>query len=208
MNKKFGFILIASALAACGHHANVTTQNSGSNAGTSAGGATLVAAGTDFYGKLQQPISTKTSHDGDTFVLVETDTLFHKNPALHGASIDGHLDNVKPAGPMHNAGLTLVFDDVRMADGTKAPVNVRLISMHAFEPKTHHMRTIGMMIGGAVAGHEIAKHTGKHHGTLMGAAGAYALSQTLKTDIVVPAGTVLEVKFVQPATGGSDASST
>lgn len=203
MKSKIGAVFLALTLAACGHHANVTTQSAGANGGASStGGKTLVDAGMDFYGKLQQPISTKSSHDGDTFVLVDTDTLFHKNPALHGATIDGHLENVRSAGPMRNAGLTLVFDDIKMPDGSTAPVNVRLESMKAFEPRTHHMRTLAMMAGGAVAGHELAKHTGKRHGELLGAAGAYALSQTLKTDIVVPAGTVIEVRFLQPATSG------
>lgn len=196
-------LLCVLALAACGHHSNVTTQSAGANGGASSGGTTLVAAGTDFYGKLQQPISTKDSHDGDTFVLSQTDTFLHKNPALHGSSIDGHLENVQAAGPMRNAKLTIVFDDIRMPDGTKAPIDVKLESMKAFEPKSHHLRTIGLMIGGAVAGHEVAKHTGKRHGGLVGAVGGYALSQSLKTNITVPAGTVIEVKFQQPATTGN-----
>jgi outer membrane lipoprotein SlyB len=74
--------------------------------------------------------------------------------------------------------------------------------MNKFEPKSHHMRTLGLMIGGAIAGHEVAKHTGRRHGGLIGAVGGYALSQSLKTDITVPAGTVIEVKFEKPATTG------
>lgn len=202
MSRKLYAIFFACVLTACGHHANVTTQSAGANApgATAAGGKTLVPAGTSFYGKLQQPISTKNSHDGDTFELAQTDTFLHKNAALHGATIDGHLDNVKPAGTMKKASLTLVFDDIRMPDGTKAPIDVKLISMNAFAPKSHRMRTIGMMIGGAVAGHAVAKRAGKKHGGLLGAASGYALSQTMKTDIVVPAGTIIEVKFNSPAT--------
>lgn len=199
--KKSIVFLCALALAACGHHSNVTTQSAG--AGASSGGTAVVPAGTDFYGRLQQPISTKTSHDGDTFVLSQTDTFLHKNAALHGSVIDGHLENVRSAGPMRNPALTIVFDDIRMADGTKAPIDVKLESMKAFEPKTHHLRTLGMMIGGAIAGHEVAKRTGRSHGGLVGAVGGYALSQTLKTDITVPAGTVIEVKFQHPATNGN-----
>ena len=195
-------VLFVFILCACGHRSDVTTKSAGAGANSS-GGATLVAAGTDFYGKLQQPISTKTSHDGDTFALAQTDTLLHKNAALHGAVIDGHLEDVRSAGPMRRPALTLVFDDIRMPDGSKAPIDVKLESMKAFEPKTHHLRTIGMMIGGAVAGHEVAKHTGRSHGGLMGAAGGYAVSQTLKTDISVPAGTVIELRFRQPATAGA-----
>jgi hypothetical protein len=99
--------------------------------------------------------------------------------------------------------ITLVFDDIRMPDGTKAPVDVQLLSFKAFEPSSHHLRTLGMMAGGAIAGHEMAKRTGTSHGGLMGAVGGYAVSQTLKTDIAVPAGTVIEVKFKAPATAGS-----
>lgn len=194
--------LFALTLGACGHHSDVTTRSAGANAAGSNGGTQVVAAGTQYYGKLDRAISTKSDHDGDTFALAQTDTLFHKNPALHGAVIDGHLEDVHAAGPMRNPAMTLVFDDIRMPDGTKAPVNVKLASMKAFEPKTHHLRTIGLMVGGAIAGHEVAKRTGKKHGGLVGAAGGYALSQTLKTDIVVPAGTVIEVKFMQPATTG------
>jgi hypothetical protein len=102
---------------------------------------------------------------------------------------------------MRNPKMTIVFDDIRMPDGTKQPVNVQLISFRAFSPRTHHLRTLGMMIGGAVAGHEMAKRAGRHHGTLYGVAGGYALSQQLKTDINVPAGTILVVRFKSPVTG-------
>lgn len=198
--------LLALALPACGHKADVTTRNSGQTTAGATGGTTLVAEGTQYYGRLQQPISTKTSHDGDTFALTETDTMLHKNPALHGATIDGHVENVRQAGPMRKPGMTLVFDDIRMPDGTKAPVDVKLESMGAFQPKTHHLRTMGMMIGGAIAGHEAAKHMGGSHGGLIGAAGGYALSQTLKTDISVPAGTVLKLKFEAPVMSGGGTS--
>lgn len=178
-------------LAACGNH-NVTTRSAG---GESTGGTTRVAAGTTFYGKLQAPISSKTSKDGDTFSIGETRS---SDPSLRGAVVDGHLENVRAAGPMRNAKMTIVFDDVRLSDGSKEPVSVRLVNLKAFSPQTHHLRTIGMMIAGAAAGHALAAHTGAKHGALMGAAGGYALSQSLKTDVVVPAGTVLEVKFLSP----------
>jgi hypothetical protein len=189
--------LTAALLAACAHHAtNVTTQSAGAGQSAS-GGATLVAAGTDYYGKLEQPIGSKTSKDGDAFVIDETRA---SDPSLKGAVIDGHVEGVRAAGPMRNPKMTIVFDDIRMADGTKAPVDVQLITLQAFSPKTHHLRTIGMMIGGAVAGHIVSAHTGKRHGALLGAASGYALSQTLKTDIAVPAGTMLEVRFKSPVT--------
>ncbi|HEY1976563.1 MAG TPA: hypothetical protein VGG89_08465 [Candidatus Baltobacteraceae bacterium] len=185
-------------LAACGHR-HVSSQNAGGNAASNASGSVVVNAGTTYYGKLDKAIGTKVSHDGDTFTLTHTDTFFHKNPALDGAVIDAHVENVRAAGPMRNPAMTIVFDDIRLPDGTKEPVNASIVSWKEFDPKTHHLRTIGMMFGGAIAGHM----THRKHGGLMGAAGGYALSQTLKTDVQVPAGTVVELRLNQAVTKSS-----
>ena len=201
ISKTLAAAAIAATLAACAKSAPVTTQSSGADQ-ANAGGAVAVAAGTDFFGKLEQPIGSKTSRDGDTFALDQTDTFLHKNAALHGAVVEGHVADVSAAGPGRDPSMTLVFDDIKLPDGTKSPVDVQLVSMNAFEPATHHLRTIGMMIAGAVAGHEMAKHMGHGHGGLVGAAAGYVLSQTLKTDIAVPAGTVVELKFKSPVTTG------
>ncbi len=48
------------------------------------------------------------------------------------APSDGHLESVQAAGPMRNAKMTIVFDDIRLAGGTKEPVNVRLVNLKAF----------------------------------------------------------------------------
>ena len=192
-------VIIAATLSACSQKAPVTTESSG-NGATAAGGMVAVAAGTYYYGKLQAPIGSKTSKDGDTFALIETDTFLHKNAALHGAVVEGHVSNVSAAGPAHSPSMTLVFDDIKLPDGAKAPVDVLLVSINAFEPKTHHLRTIGMMIAGAMAGHAVASHAS--HSGLVGAAAGYVLSQELKTDISVPAGSVIELKFKSPVTTG------
>ena len=200
MNRFASIVFLATVLGGCNHHAsNVTTRSAGVGE-TANGGTTIVPAGSVFYGKLQQPIGTKTSKEGDTFALVETRS---SDASLTGAVIDGHLEAVSPAGPMRNPRMTVVFDDVRLSDGTKAPVDVQLVTSKTFSPRTHHLRTIGMMVGGAIAGHELAAHTGRSHGSLLGAAGAYTLSQALKTDIAVPAGTVVEVRFKSPVTSGT-----
>lgn len=196
MRKRLVAALTAAVLlAACGHRA-VSTQNAGGT-NANAGGEVVARAGTMYYGKLDQTIGTKVSHNGDSFTITHTDTFLHKNPALAGDVIDAHVENVRAAGPMRNPAMTIVFDDIRLPDGTKEPVNATIVSWKQFDPKTHHMRTIGMMIGGAVAGHMA------HHNGMLGAASGYALSQTLKTDVEVPAGTVIELRLNQPVTKAS-----
>jgi|SRR5579884_153426 len=197
--RSIGILLTCTMLAACGHSSKVQTQSARAVNQAALGGTVVVPAGTEYYGRLQEPIGSKSSKDGQPFQLQQTDTLMHKNAALHGTVVEGHLEGVQPAGPMHKPAMTIVFDDIVLPDGTKSPVNVQLLSMKAFEAKTHHLRTLGMMIGGAVAGHELKKHTG-HGGAFLGAAGGYVVSQGLKTDIYVPAGTVLTLRFRSPVT--------
>lgn len=189
-------ILLAAALAACGKSSNVSTQSAGASsaAANSAAGGTLVApAGSIYRGKLDKEISSKNSHDGDSFALVAV----NGNGPLAGSSVEGHLANVQAAGLGKKPSMTIVFDDVLLSDGTKVPINVQLLSYGDFDAKSHHWRTIGMVLGGGMAGHMAA---GRHHGGLLGAAGGYMLSQQMKTDIDVKPGTVVAVKFIAPAT--------
>lgn len=180
-----GFAVLA-ALCACGRSSNVSTQSAASGAPAAPGGSVLVPAGTQFRGKLQAEISTKKSHDGDTFTIERSD----------GTTIDGHLANVSAAGFNKKPALTVVFDDVKLPDGQTAPINVQLVNVGAFNAQSHHWRTIGMVLGGGTAGHIAA---GKHHGGTLGAAGGYILSQEMKTDVDVKPGTVIVVKFVSDA---------
>jgi hypothetical protein len=183
------------ALGACGRSSNVSTQSAVTGA-PAAGGTVLVKAGTTFRGQLQEEVATNKSHDGDTFTIVEHDTLMHKDLALHGAVIHGHLENVSAAGAGKKPGLTVVFDDIGLPDGRTAPIDVRIVNIGAFDAKTHHWRTIGMVLGGGMAGHIVA---GKHHGGLAGAAGGYVLSQEMKTNVDVKPGTLIEVQFLHDA---------
>lgn len=198
--------LCAVSLAACGKSSNVSSEsaNAGSAMSNAAsGGTVLVKQGATFDGKLDKEISSNASKDGDTFTLTETDTMFKKNAALHGAMIEGHLAGVTAAGVGKKPGMTIVFDDIKMPDGTTAPINVQLMNVGAFDAKTHHWRTAGMMIAGAMAGHVAARAAGKSHGGLMGAAGGYLLSQQIKSDIDVKPGTMIEVKFLSDATSAA-----
>jgi len=146
-------------------------------------------------GALQQTLSSKTSHDGDTFALVEKNTLFHHNPALAGATIDGHVENVSPRSRTHKASMTIVFDDVKLADGTTMPIQAKLDSMKEFEAHTHHIRDAGLIVGGAMAGHMFAK---RHHGGMAGAAAGFALATSMKSDITVRQGTLVKLVLQAP----------
>lgn len=184
--------LCATTLTACGKSSNVSTANS-SAAPAASGGAVVATAGTTFRGKLQQEISTKKSHDGDRFTIVS-----------NGQTVDGHLENVQPAGLGKKPSMVIVFDDLKMPDGTTAePIDVTILNMGAFNAKSHHFRTFGMVVGGAIAGHMAAHAAHAKHGSLAGAASGYVLSQQMKTDVDVRPGTTVVLRFNKDAMSSS-----
>ena len=159
--------------------------------------------GTEIDTLLATDLNSKTSHNGDTFQLTEKEGFFHHAPpALKGATIDGHLENVTSAGPTHKATMTMIFDDIKLADGTQEPLQVRLESLSAVEPGTHHIRDAGLIVGGFMVGHMAGNRMGKQHGGLAGAAAGFALASGLKSDIKVRPGTLIKLKFTQDLAGG------
>ncbi len=164
----------------------------------------LAPRGTEFEARLNSELSTKRLHDGDTFTLTEHEGFFHHAPpALKGATIDGHVENVSPARMGHGASMNVFFDDVKLADGTSAPLDAKVTSTKALEPKTHHLRDLGLIVGGAVVGHHVAASRGMKHGGLAGAAGGFALATSLKSDIDVKRGTILHLRLNRELVPGS-----
>ncbi len=157
--------------------------------------AVLTKHGALLEGKVTTAISSKTSQNGDPFTLQVTDSFFHHHPELKGDTINGHLENVTPAGPTHKATLSLIFDNITFTDGSTEPISVVVNKLSEVEPKTHHIRDIGIIVGGAVAGQIVSKKVGHGGGTLAGAAAGFALASTMKSDIVIKPGTVIQLKL-------------
>ena len=167
-------------------------------------GTVLTKRGALIDGKMTTGLSSKTSHNGDPFSLTITDSLFHRHPELKGAMVDGHVESVTPASATHKATMSIIFDDITFPDGKKEPVSVAVAKLSQLEPKTHHIRDVGIIIGGAVAGHVVSKKTGHGGGTLAGAAAGFALASSMKSDIVIKPGTIIQLKLLQDLPQPSD----
>jgi hypothetical protein len=153
-------------------------------------------AGAQFEARLDQELSSKRQHDGDTFTLTEHEGFFHKAPpALKGARIEGHVEHVSAARRDHAATMNLILDDIVMADGTTAALDAQITSLQELEPRAHRLHDVAVVLGGAVAGHVIGKRLGVKHGVLIGAASGYVLATARNHDIVVKRGTILHLKL-------------
>ncbi|GAC1418454.1 MAG: hypothetical protein NVSMB5_09910 [Candidatus Velthaea sp.] len=179
------------------------TLFAGSAAATPAQTGVLAHKGAEVDGELQQRLDSGKNHDGDTFTLVPKDTFFHKNPALKGATIEGHLESVTAASHTHKATMNVIFDDVKMPDGTVAAISASVKSFKEFEPKTHHVRDAALIVGGAVAGRMVSKKVGHGGGTLAGAAAGFALASSMKSNIVIKQGTLVRLKMNQDVVPGA-----
>ncbi len=172
-------------------------------AGAVAQAGPLEKKGAEIDVRVKTAISSKTAHEGDAFTLPVTDTLFNHHPELKGASVEGHLENVVAASPAHKASMNVIFDDILFADGRSEPISAAVKNVSALEPKTHHIRDVGIILGSAVVGHIASKKTGHGGGTLAGAAAGIAIVSSLKSDITVKPGTVVKLKLLtelpQPA---------
>jgi hypothetical protein len=162
---------------------------------TLTGAQTILAQrGSEIDGTLTTTLTSKTDHTGDPFSLDATGTWFHKNPLPQGSVIDGHIEDVSPATPTHQATMHIIIDDVRLPDGTVTPLHARVDSIKELEPHKHFLRDTGIVVGSAVVGHILSKKSGKNGGTLAGAATGFALVSTLKSNIVVKKGTLIRLK--------------
>jgi len=169
----------------------------------------LAHKGAQLDGTLNQTLDSGKDQSGKTFTLTEHEGIFVKDPALKGATIDGHIENVSAADgvKLHKASMSIVIDDIKMPDGTViSPVALGVKSLKELEPKTHHMRDSAIIVGSAVAGHIVSKITGHNGGTLAGAATVFALVNTMKSNIVLKRGTLIRLRvnqdIVPPATSG------
>jgi hypothetical protein len=154
----------------------------------------VVKRGTQIAGKLDDTLDSGKNTDGDTFVLALAPGLFG-DKRLKGAVLEGHLEGVKSAAKFGKKGaMNVVFDDLRTADGTEIPVDAKLTK--APKPDGKMLRNMALVMGGAVAGHHVAKAAGKKHGALAGAAAAGAVALAMPGgNIVLKKGTKLDVTF-------------
>ncbi len=193
MSVFLGILLVGSTVA-CGKG-----NDSGSSSKLSLSQA-AVPTGTKFEVTLPAEISTGKNHSQDKLILPVHSPLVGANPALKGAKVEGHLENVVKAERGKKASLHLVFDDIVLKDGTTAPIDAVLTETR-LETKTQgkFLKNAGLILGGAVAGHFAGKAAGMKHGGLAGAgaATAFVLSSP-GGDVVLKKGTELDLKLRSP----------
>jgi hypothetical protein len=160
---------------------------------------TQIKSGTTVTGKIDVTLDSGKNADGDVFTMALKPGLFG-NKAFKGAKLEGHIEGVTSAAKLGKKGaMNIEFDDIVTADGKVIPVEAMLAS--APKPEGKMLRNMALVLGGAVAGHHIAKAAGKKHGALAGAVAGGAIALAMPGgNVVIKKGTELKVKFTKDVT--------
>jgi hypothetical protein len=149
--------------------------------------------GTRLAGTIEQTITTKEAHVGDTFVLDET-ALPNQNPAFNGAKIYGHVAHVVRAGQGREATLQLAFDRIVFPDGYAAPLDASVVAAPT-QTKDNTPKEIAAAVVGDVLGNYLGKHVGTKAGGAVGAAGGYLYAVNSHNDLTLSQGTTVSLRL-------------
>lgn len=161
-----------------------------------ASGSVTVPDGTEFAVRLEQPVSSATARREDRVEasVAESVRVNGRIVIPAGSTVRGIVTNVEPARRPSNGGrLELTFDQVEMANGRRADIRSRVVSID--EGGVSKKRAgIGAGLGGILGG-ILGGKQGALIGVLVGGGGAVVGSKG--GDVELPAGTVLNVRLDQ-----------
>jgi hypothetical protein len=159
-------------------------------------GSVTVPDGTEIAVRLEQAVSSATARREDRVdaSVAESVRVDGRVVIPAGATIRGIVTNAEPARRPSNGGrLELAFDQVEMANGRRADIRSRVVSIDEggiSKKRAGIGAGLGGVLGGILGGKE-----GALIGVLVGGGGAVVGSKG--GDVELPAGTVLSVRLDQ-----------
>lgn len=169
-------------------------------------GMVLVPDGTELVGRLDRPLSTRTTREGERFSMVV------ENGPFRGATVDGIVSHVTSG----NGRANMVFDfrSVRLADGRSGPLTAAIESVRTPDGQVIRINRSGESIRndqstgasgqdtaiGAAVGALIGAIAGGGKGALAGAivGGAGTVAVEGRDQLDLPAGTELTISAIGP----------
>ena len=173
-----------------------------------------VAAGTEVLATLDQKLSTKTSHVGDTFTATVQQNVMDANGGLAipaGSKINGQVvesEKGKTLPELRGKGkLNMVFSNISLLNGSTVPIQATLLSVHSTGASSGKEGEVS----GGISGKQTAKDVGiaAGAGTVLGllfghairglaigaaAGGGYVLA-TQGKDVELPAQTGMKLRL-------------
>ncbi len=173
------------------------TTTGNSKPATTATALPIIPAGTTIDTDLQKELSSGKNRNDEKFTIKVKNGSVGKYTVLKDATIEGHLENVTKAAKGKKAQLNLFFDDIKLKNGDKLPLDATLLNTKV-ETKTkgQFLKNTGIILGGTIAGHFVGDKANFKHGKLAGAAAATAfVLSSPGGEVVLKKGTDLQLKL-------------
>jgi len=119
-------------------------------------------------------INTKNAKDGDRVTMQVVAPYPNDNASFAGATVNGHVADVRSAGQGKAARLVLAFDSITFANGRNEPVSGSVLHMDSKKDNTTARKALGSAAGAAVGSQTIGRILGGSAGSVVGLLGGAA----------------------------------
>ncbi len=145
------------------------------SAATAAGAQSTLPVGSTINTQLtSSDLNTKSAKDGDRVTMQVVAPYPSDNQAFAGATVNGHVADVRAAGQGKTARLVLAFDSITFANGRSVPVSGSVLRMDSKQDNTTARKAIGSAAGAAVGSQTIGRILGGSAGSVVGLLGGAA----------------------------------
>lgn len=152
-----------------------------------------ISPGTELSGTIDQSIDTKNAVVGQRFTM---SNVHSQDNNINGATIYGHVSDVRPAGQGRTAQISLAFDKLRTRTGGSYALTGRATAVQA-NTKSNAVNEAGGAVAGMIVGNIIGKKIGTNLGGLLGAAGGYVYAKNAKQNVTIPANSTVTLQVLQ-----------
>jgi len=151
--------------------------------------AAAIAPGSQLSGQLDRVIDSGSANVGDPFRMTDVSS---EDGSITGATVYGHVAEVRRAGQGTRPQLQLAFDRLVSASGRTYRLNARVTGM-TVKTKNNTCREVLGTVGGALLGGLI----GHGVGAAIGAGGGYLYTKNDRTNVSVPAGSTVNIQVTR-----------
>ena len=152
-----------------------------------------ITPGTTLSGTIDQQIDSKSAVVGQRITI---SNVHSQDNNINGATIFGHVDDVRPAGQGRSAQLSIAFDKLRTRSGGSYALDGRVIALQE-NTKSNAVNEAGGAVAGMILGNIAGKKLGTNMGGLLGAAGGYIYAKNAKQNVTIPANSAVTLQVIR-----------
>jgi hypothetical protein len=151
-----------------------------------------ISPGTVLVGNMDQALDSSKVQVGQAFTMSD---VHSQSRDIHGATLYGHVADVRPASQGRNAQIELAFDKLHTLSGNSYAV-VGSATQVQTNTKSNAVKEAGGAVAGAIVG-GILGRTLLHSdvGLPVGAAGGYLAAKNNRANIVIPQNATVTVQI-------------